>query len=298
MSEKRNEQNIELKIQGSYQSQKNELNSYFYNSTDNKIDKDNPYNTINNNNNNSKITNSNKINLNDYYNEKQIIPNVQEFSNMDTLYGNNYSQYYFNNHRLLSQKYKNPKKLGNLYTYLYFKGQPIIAIGLKNITLVLLYESILHISFILMMKFMIPGVYTYMKYMMIVFYLNCFLSHSFIFFINPGIPSPDHYMKIYTKTQKYLSLDYQERKNFLQCEICNIIVHSKDKVEHCEECDICVKNYDHHCYWTGKCIAKNNFWAFNTFAFGTVVYIMWYFITIFTWLVLKMNRHTQNKNRK
>ncbi len=188
--------------------------------------------------------------------------------------------------------------MGNLYTFFFIKNSPLFAIGTKNIHLVITYESILNISFILMMITIMNQVFPYMKVMMICFYLACLISHLFIFFINPGIPSPEHYYKKYIKSEKFLRLDLAERKKFFACEICNILVKSDEKVEHCEECDICVEKYDHHCFWTGKCIAKNNFWAFNVFAFGSVVYILWYFITIFTWLVIRMQMAVEKGRKK
>lgn len=34
---------------------------------------------------------------------------------------------------------------------------------------------------------------------------------------------------------------------------------------HCVDCDVCIRGWDHHCVWTGKCIGEgnmNNFWFF------------------------------------
>ena len=37
------------------------------------------------------------------------------------------------------------------------------------------------------------------------------------------------------------------------------------QARHCQHCGQCVLNIDHHCPWSGKCIAENNMFAFNTF---------------------------------
>ena len=46
----------------------------------------------------------------------------------------------------------------------------------------------------------------------------------------------------------------------LYCEKCDI-EYSKN-LEHCEDCQICVENLDHHCVFFSKCIAKNNIYYF------------------------------------
>ncbi len=50
------------------------------------------------------------------------------------------------------------------------------------------------------------------------------------------------------------------------------------KIEHCEDCNVCILNYDHHCVWTGKCIGKYNYYAFYIFAYGGVIHIMLFFV--------------------
>ncbi|CAN0479507.1 unnamed protein product, partial [Laminaria digitata] len=42
---------------------------------------------------------------------------------------------------------------------------------------------------------------------------------------------------------------------------------------HCSECDVCVSKFDHHCPWTGKCIAEKNLMFFYLFLCSLVVHI-------------------------
>lgn len=34
---------------------------------------------------------------------------------------------------------------------------------------------------------------------------------------------------------------------------------------HCKYCDVCIRNYDHHCPWTSKCIGGSNIRRFYFF---------------------------------
>ena len=134
--------------------------------------------------------------------------------------------------------------------------------------------------------------------MLISFYLNCFICHMFIYLINPGIPNIKYYAKKFIRSEQYIKLKEKEKKNYYLCEICNIIVNIQDAIQHCEECDICIKQLDHHCYWTGKCIAKNNVWAFNLFSLGTLLYIVWYFIMIIYWIILQIAHYNSLNKQK
>lgn len=245
-------------------------------------------------------SNNNKNNYSKQLNNLNISSSAQDFSSCDTLYGNNYIKYYLNNKFLLSKRcfHLRPKKMGNLYVYFFINDQPIFAIGNNNLSLVIIYQLILQLSFILLMKTLIKGVFPYMKYMLLSFYLNCFICHMFIYLINPGIPNIEYYSKTFLKSEKYIRMNEQEKKNYYLCEICNIIIDSRDRIDHCEECGICLKRHDHHCYWTGKCIANNNIWAFHFFSIGTLIYIVWYFIIIIYWIILQIAHYATIRKQK
>lgn len=34
---------------------------------------------------------------------------------------------------------------------------------------------------------------------------------------------------------------------------------------HCNSCDVCIRGFDHHCYWLGTCIGDRNYVPFNVF---------------------------------
>ena len=206
-----------------------------------------------------------------------------EFKISDKLYGNNYIKYY--SKISSSKKCCNSaiKKMGNYYVYFFFNEQPLIVIGDKKKSFVIIYELILQLSFIILM-ITIKSIPLYLKYILSLIYLNCFFCHMFIYLTNPGIPSIEHYTKIFLKSEKYMKMSEQQKKNYYLCEICNIAINYSEDIEHCDDCDICVEKYDHHCYWTGKCISKKIIWVFYFFVFGTMIYILWYFVVIIYWI--------------
>ena len=235
-------------------------------------------------------------NLNNYFQTIDLkdlssyeIQPSQEINNSDTLFGNNYFNYFMKS-KLLNKdtSRKRPQKLGNLYSYLFIRNQPLFTIGTKKLNLVLIYQFFLHFSFIFIHFRIIHGVFPYMQYLLTIFYVMNFLNHMYLFLLNPGIPSPDSFSKIAIK-----NIQKEDRKYFKVCEICNIIVDNYDDVRHCTECNICIKKLDHHCYWTGKCIAKNNYFTFQMFTFTTLLYYAWYAIVFVVWCIININKAKQ-----
>jgi len=65
--------------------------------------------------------------------------------------------------------------------------------------------------------------------------------------------------------------------------LCNKCLIFRDRtIEHCDDCGLCMKNLDHHCIFTGKCIAENNLFCFYTFLvsiFGFFGFSLFWVIT-------------------
>ena len=56
------------------------------------------------------------------------------------------------------------------------------------------------------------------------------------------------------------------------CRKCRIV--RGRGVYHCEDCDVCIEGYDHHCPWIGKCVGSGNigsFYFFLVMIFGTLI---------------------------
>ena len=91
--------------------------------------------------------------------------------------------------------------------------------------------------------------------------------------INPGLPDRNS-QEIFPENSNLLS---KRPSDF--CEKCKIIKNSLLKTYPCEDCDVCVEGYDHHCPWTGKCIGRNNACYFYTFIISIFV-MLFYFMVI------------------
>jgi len=69
--------------------------------------------------------------------------------------------------------------------------------------------------------------------------------------------------------------DFEKKKNDEQelfiverryCTACNL--EQPLRTKHCEDCQKCIAQYDHHCPWVGTCIGEKNhlqFWWFLVF---------------------------------
>ena len=74
-----------------------------------------------------------------------------------------------------------------------------------------------------------------------------FILSLIIYLINPGV--------IYQSNDNNI-------KNPLYCQICGIHYDKNLKVNHCQECNVCISKFDHHCFAIGKCIGRKNFIIF------------------------------------
>ena len=68
------------------------------------------------------------------------------------------------------------------------------------------------------------------------------------------------------------------------CTICHIHVNPEFD-QHCDDCGVCVRGYDHHCIFYGKCVGEGNFRSFQTTlvlpVFTTIVTFAMYGYVVF-----------------
>lgn len=69
-----------------------------------------------------------------------------------------------------------------------------------------------------------------------------------------------------------------------KCSVCNL--RQLMSTEHCNDCQICTRNYDHHCAFFGKCIGRNNIRSFQIF----LACLMLQFIVLFGTAIVYMKK--------
>lgn len=92
----------------------------------------------------------------------------------------------------------------------------------------------------LLFQFVYNDLSDFLYYLGLTIYLTQTISHTLTACINPGIPSREHYITKYVK-ETSLSIKRSKESGYKICRICNIIVHERNDVAHCEDCNICVE---------------------------------------------------------
>lgn len=98
----------------------------------------------------------------------------------------------------------------------------------------------------------------------------CLISYAMAAMKDPGVIFNDFEMvePIQTVGKQDLNTTgdegtYSEIKTERFCLVCN--KPQEVGTEHCSDCELCIRGYDHHCPWTGKCIGEGNFCVFCVF---------------------------------
>ena len=197
---------------------------------------------------NLQLVSNNKNNNNFTQNENDI-----EYDNQITT--NEEDQNYQRKGYLTSLKpYYCYKKLGKTFTFFGDKdGSPFIVIG-PHWSMYVCFCSLMTAGYL----FFLIHFWNYMNILFklsgLISFLTYFVSYTYIFLGNPGIPKYDEN-----------AILGKPREKHALCRKCGIWRNLDKNVYHCFDCDICVEGFDHHCPWTGKCVAKNNVNAFYVF---------------------------------
>ena len=77
------------------------------------------------------------------------------------------------------------------------------------------------------------------------------------------------------------------------CTFCKCYFNPYNRVEHCEDCGVCVEKMDHHCVWVGKCVAKNNTTSF----YGMLVDIGIFYVFIIYCVITMVIEKKKNKQK-
>ena len=181
----------------------------------------------------------------------------------------------------------NPVKCGKLFCFFYLNEKPLITIGptfYYNFVIIFIV-NLINIINIIFINFNIHSFFSFIEYFL--FYFQ-FIFHLITVFINEGIPEKkwflsDELIKNLCRNE-YLNQNFNFEK-FQICKICNLLIFKNQNAFHCEFCNICCEEFDHHCKWIGKCIGKNNKFFFKIFLYLTFIYII-YSILLFIYFLL------------
>lgn len=161
-------------------------------------------------------------------------------------------------------------KLGNTFTlWPDDNGNPKIFIG-PNILYYILMNIIFSTIFFSYMYLFYNILSNYEILIGLITYFFWVLSFLILFLINPGYP------KITTESLR-------GNKDMKYCDKCEIWYNPEKNVEHCDICDICIEEFDHHCSWAGKCIGKGDKCFFRLFVIFTL-FLVFYLIFSF-WII-------------
>ena len=130
------------------------------------------------------------------------------------------------------------------------------------ITLILLPAGIA--TFIL--KF--PTSHKILKWFFLILIIIFFIISVLIFVKDPGLVQFNHQEPMASQLPKY--------SHEFQCLHCRSL--KSEKSRHCRDCNICVRGWDHHCGFLGRCIGKNNLALFYVYVCLTPLYVIALFI--------------------
>ncbi len=231
------------------------------------------------------------LKIKDNKNQNSYFPsnNYKENENEEINYNNNnYNQNNSNNqigvlNRITTNFFF--ARLGN--TFAFFgdsNGSPLLVIG-PHWPMYLCCCSFISLIFFLFFKHYWDNINYFFKLIGLITFLMFFLSYSYTSLINPGIPKYDEN-----------AILGKPRENYRYCKLCCIWTNIEENTCHCFDCNVCYEGYDHHCPWTGKCIAKNNTYSFYIFLVS-ILCIFGYFVTAFTHVQHNIFVNSQ-KNKK
>ena len=122
---------------------------------------------------------------------------------------------------------------------------------------------ILHILIIFFVFFVLLPYFNSTIFGIIYVVISCLV---FILYISLSCSNPGRMENKEYKDILDLVESGQEAEDF--CPLC--LVKNKFRSKHCLICEICVDEFDHHCFWVGNCIGKDNYTLFFIF----LIYIL------------------------
>ena len=122
---------------------------------------------------------------------------------------------------------------------------------------------ILHIIIIFFVFFVLLPYFNSTIFGIIYVVISCLV---FILYVSLSCSNPGRMVNKEYKDILDLVESGQEAEDF--CPLC--LVKNKFRSKHCLICEMCVDEFDHHCFWVGNCIGKDNYTLFFIF----LIYIL------------------------
>ena len=204
----------------------------------------------NNNNNNSHVSTENEKK-----NTKNQPKNLDELS-IDL------TQRIGNNSLLCNKKIIVGKKYYHIIISILLISFPTI---LFSYTMILISSTSSKITFIL-------SIIIYILIIILLFLGGCF---------EPGIIERNNEFAFYENRKCAVKIN--NKGHMISLNYCFTCFHFRPpRTSHCAECDNCVENFDHHCFWLGNCVGKRNYRFFYILLFlNTILSVYEFFSGIF-----------------
>ena len=165
----------------------------------------------------------------------------------------------------MDHKTNKPIHVGKYKRFCYRKGKYLINLNTQWIPMVLMMIIVLGFGLIVTILFL-KNSSTSWQIAYILFFIITFLIMFFLFISDPGI--------VYNGKNNH---ELEDAKNY-SCSYCMTL--KTQKAQHCYDCGVCIKNYDHHCDVIGKCIGGNNICLFYSFVASFPIFFIFSIIFI------------------
>lgn len=171
---------------------------------------------------------------------------------------------------LKSRKYELMKVLNNEKNCFLYEIHAPLQKNEGNKVNLLVYILLNTLVFLIMLFFIMP------YYDNVIFLLFCLL-----FIILPSllyanlIFSPPYQIDFSSSTSLY---DIIMKGKYVTDYCPKCISVKSPNVKHCSICDVCIVDFDHHCYWINNCVGKGNIFKFRVFLGLVLIEIGFYLI--------------------